>query len=300
MYLEQKLSLAKCWDLPIPENYFKGQKRYNLPLLDNILFFKRTTRESLCSKNFQSRPHHRFVLICNCGGTGDVVVDTDAYTLQPGQVFLVAPLQFHFYLNLLSDELQWVFMTFETEDQNVFTPMINLPLNMDDRGWRILDRIAGDFRRISQLRKDRYDSPIETNIWMLHCNRFLQRLLVQARSTETPQKKSIYGKEAQHIVSVVNQLLDKEELRKQNIADFAEALHMSTSHLRRRFAEITGSSLGSYVLHYRMNQALKLLVNTTISLTEISLICGYDSLAAFSRSFKKYFGKTPSSYRKEN
>ncbi len=299
MYIEQKLSLAECWNLPTPTNYFEGLQLNNFPFSDNFVFFRRTDRTTLCERTFESRPHHRYVLVVNCGANGSVSVDADTYKLHPGQVFLIAPFQFRFYWDVETEDISWVFMTFESERREALTPLVNLPIDMDEKCWRILDYIAGDYHRILTTQRDTYYSPIETNMWILQCNRFLQRLLVQARSIELPEKQSIYTKDDGRLIVAVNKYLESRSFEEQSISDLADELHISTSHLRRKFLQITGFSIGSYMLHYRMNQAIKMIVHSDANLTEISDHCGYESLAAFSRSFKSKFGVSPSEYRKQ-
>jgi AraC-like DNA-binding protein len=82
------------------------------------------------------------------------------------------------------------------------------------------------------------------------------------------------------------------------IGAIARRLAMSPSHLRKRFQQLNGLSLGNYLLHYRLSRAIKLLVQSDLSLTQIAVDCGYESLAAFSRAFKGKVGKNPSAFRK--
>jgi transcriptional regulator GlxA family with amidase domain len=96
----------------------------------------------------------------------------------------------------------------------------------------------------------------------------------------------------------INRLLTWHLEDRLTIAALAGRLAISESHLRKRFRQLNGLSLGSYLLHYRLNRAIKLLVHSDLSLTQIAVECGYESLAAFSRSFRTKVGQTPSSFRK--
>lgn len=84
-----------------------------------------------------------------------------------------------------------------------------------------------------------------------------------------------------------------------NIDDIANALNMSKSYLSHAFKEITGNTIMSYVMGYRLSQAsVALLMQHTKSIKEISRECGFESDAHFSRYFKQNLGVTPSNYRK--
>ena len=75
--------------------------------------------------------------------------------------------------------------------------------------------------------------------------------------------------------------------------------HYSQRHFIRLFTEIYGSPPLKYLTGIRMRHACILLKDSDISVTEISLRCGYGDPNYFSRSFKKYSGMAPLDYRKQ-
>ena len=52
-------------------------------------------------------------------------------------------------------------------------------------------------------------------------------------------------------------------------------------------------------MQYRLNNACKMLRETSEKITYIAGCAGYDNVSYFNRIFKKYVGKTPSQYRAE-
>ncbi|MEE1048116.1 MAG: AraC family transcriptional regulator [Clostridia bacterium] len=64
--------------------------------------------------------------------------------------------------------------------------------------------------------------------------------------------------------------------------------------------EYTGTTLHSYLTEYRMNEAMKLLLNTDYSIEMISNSTGYKNPTHFCKIFKKKFGTSPSEYRKSS
>ena len=65
------------------------------------------------------------------------------------------------------------------------------------------------------------------------------------------------------------------------------------------FRQQTGMKLWDYVSEKRVALAAKLLIeNPNDSVITIALKCGYNNCPNFNRSFKKYTGMTPMSYRK--
>jgi len=55
-----------------------------------------------------------------------------------------------------------------------------------------------------------------------------------------------------------------------------------------------------FLLKFRITKASELLMNTTLSINTIAHSCGYTDPLAFSKTFKKVTGLTPTQYRKSN
>lgn len=79
----------------------------------------------------------------------------------------------------------------------------------------------------------------------------------------------------------------------------AEQAHISREYLSRKFKSYTGTNISDFIAEVRIERAKQLLRNSTHSVTDISLYCGYTSLGNFQRFFKKLTGCSPSEYRKK-
>lgn len=68
--------------------------------------------------------------------------------------------------------------------------------------------------------------------------------------------------------------------------------------MKRCFKSVFGSSIGAWLLQYRMNRAAVFLrTQKEISVAEIAGRVGYDSPSKFARAFKKVMGMSPTEYR---
>jgi len=72
---------------------------------------------------------------------------------------------------------------------------------------------------------------------------------------------------------------------------------LSASWMRTVFRQETGLSPKRYQLTQRLNRAADLLRSTHSSISEIACLVGFCSLAAFSNSFAREFGCSPSAFR---
>ncbi len=70
-------------------------------------------------------------------------------------------------------------------------------------------------------------------------------------------------------------------------------------YLSKMFIRHTGLSLHKYIVNYRLNKAKELLTCTKHSIDAVAEKVGFSNDAAFSASFKKSFGTTPTEYRKK-
>jgi AraC-like DNA-binding protein len=82
-----------------------------------------------------------------------------------------------------------------------------------------------------------------------------------------------------------------------SIESAAESLNTSVRSLRRNL-DAEGTGFRQLKDDYRRDQAIQLLSDTELSITEIAYRLGFDEASSFIRSFKQWTGVPPGSYRK--
>jgi AraC-like DNA-binding protein len=92
-------------------------------------------------------------------------------------------------------------------------------------------------------------------------------------------------------------LVDRSYAEPLDVIALARQAHVSPYHFSRRFKEAFGETPHQYVLTRRVERAQELLRNTDLSVTEICLEVGFQSLGSFSAAFHKVAGVTPTAYR---
>lgn len=83
-----------------------------------------------------------------------------------------------------------------------------------------------------------------------------------------------------------------------SLADIAKSAILSRFHFCRVFREATGVSPGRFLSAVRIYQARRLLASSAMSVTEISLAVGYNSLGSFTNHFTDSVGISPSRFRR--
>lgn len=83
-----------------------------------------------------------------------------------------------------------------------------------------------------------------------------------------------------------------------SLDSISASLHLSPSELSRQFKKETGETITEYINRKRIDEALYILKNKNISITDVSFMVGFNDVNYFTKVFKKIKGMTPSEYRK--
>ncbi|WP_059041262.1 response regulator transcription factor [Paenibacillus rubinfantis] len=82
-----------------------------------------------------------------------------------------------------------------------------------------------------------------------------------------------------------------------SLEEVARLVHMNANYLSFFFKQKTGQNFSDYVLQTKMEMAVSLLRDVSYKTYEISEKVGYSNAKNFTRTFKSYYGQTPSEYR---
>ena len=84
-----------------------------------------------------------------------------------------------------------------------------------------------------------------------------------------------------------------------DFAKEAQKCHVTLTHFRRIFKEITDLSPQQFLLQMRLSRAAELLKTSTAPIKEIAAMAGWDNVFYFSRMFRKKYYISPLQYRRE-
>jgi YesN/AraC family two-component response regulator len=102
----------------------------------------------------------------------------------------------------------------------------------------------------------------------------------------------------QRIKNTIIEMINQDKLPASKISLYlAEKMNMNYSYISTLFSEYTHSSIENYIILQKIERAKKLLLQE-ISLTEISYMLNYSSVAHLSGQFKKTTGLSPSVFKK--
>ena len=82
-----------------------------------------------------------------------------------------------------------------------------------------------------------------------------------------------------------------------NVDMLAKYMKLSVRHVKRIMGEYYGATFKEMLIDVRLNKAKSLLVRSDMTIENIAMAVGYDSVNGFNAAFKKKYGITPGKYR---
>lgn len=109
--------------------------------------------------------------------------------------------------------------------------------------------------------------------------------------------KEDYIKRINNIILFIDENLDQEL----NLETIANVGFYSPFHLHRIFKAITNETINEYITRKRIEKTVSVLLHKReIPVAELSLQYGFNSNSSFTRTFKKFYGISPTEFRKSN
>jgi AraC-like DNA-binding protein len=139
-------------------------------------------------------------------------------------------------------------------------------------------------------------------IALLEIQAAVRRILrLSSRATPEPPADGGGSVPAERLrqVSVMAQHVRDHHRSPLRIADIAASVHLTPSHAMTVFRRTVGVTLGEYVTMCRVAEAQRLLLTTSLRVTEIAEAAGFGSLSSFYEHVSAACGMTPREYRRQ-
>lgn len=227
-------------------------------------------------------------------GEAEVVVDGCGSRLDTWSACLVPTEAFHDYSgnarnHVLVIDLDPCLPAFNNpghEDYDRMAPLFERPraLRFDSRLQSLVHLSAGEFA----LAPENTAMHRHLAAGILHCmsERLVRAPSRAAQSHFSPDTIRRYVLENLH--------------RKITVGDLASVACLSVSRFHDIFRTMTGTTPHQYLLQIRLEQSVKLIIDTSLTIAEISHRAGFSSQAALTNALRKHRGTTPSALRSGN
>lgn len=273
-----------------PASLFSGMTIQQSLAPENIIIFKRTDTTLLKPEGVSVNFHHRFELVSVLDTAAPARIDRTTYDLHPGECALIFPNQFHHFMDVSKSHLDWLFITFELKNHDAIRALHNSPRVLDARSLELLLGIVQEFVHPKNAARDTLEISYNLSRVLLH--------LLDCPPLPTDRRDIHSSDDVRDVIlESINKYVRANLGRAVTIANIAEELGYSVSHLRAVFRDRLGVSLGKYMRESRLSEAAQLLQSSGLNVSEIGERCGFESLYAFSRAFRKAYGIPPRTYR---
>ena len=238
----------------------------------------------------------KFKIIILEKGNVDLLVNGYTYTLNPYDVVLMPPMCLHSAEahggEVILYEIFFNFERFSKEYElinmlNLVTPK---KISLDPHDIN-MDNINSIYTAAKNNKFGAY----------LECVFLISKVLSHFADKEyiTQFSKNNNNSAAELINSMIN-FVENNYMYPISVKDICNELKVSQSYLYRCSEAILNISPNNYILYFKMAKADRLLKIKELSIEEIAEMTGYENIYYFSNTFKKHFGISPSSYRKQS
>ena len=234
--------------------------------------------------------HQFWELLCVDKGLVRILLDGTEFTVCQGEFVLIAPNQWHAVPPSATVAPFYITVHFETNFEQL-GDLMNTVLRVDEKGRQLL----------VNLLKEKGGARIGAcELARCHLAEFLIRAVRARRAGMPAEALPTYFQ-----AHAENEIVEKAvaDMRRHfgsplSLHDISRAAGVSHSHLEHIFKKKTGMPVMAYLQDLRIQNAKKLLLESTLNVSQIAEQSGYSSVHLFSRRFKKFVSVPPSQYAK--
>ena len=106
-------------------------------------------------------------------------------------------------------------------------------------------------------------------------------------------------KQEERTITSITRYLQEHLAEDLSLSVLADEFHLNPQYISQLFKNEIGVNFLSYLTNIRMEKAKKLLLSTSLSITDVADQSGYGDYRVFTKVFKKSEGITPSQYRRD-
>ncbi|MCI9518773.1 MAG: AraC family transcriptional regulator [Clostridia bacterium] len=241
-------------------------------------------------RNSRNTPHWHHdceLLYVECGKL-DLIVGNLAFTADSGQAVFIESEQAHEMQALTPDTLVTM-LIFDCELVKPFLKEATLshPLLSRDYGFtQLFEKIETDLKN----REPYFEYETAAVVQQLVIDIFRHEKINQVK--KSPPSRTVRLKALLAEIDEKYQYFD--------LTSAASFIGMTPAYFSRLFHISVGMTFSKYLNRVRVEKAVEILKSgEDLSMTEVSLRCGFDSIRNFNRIFKKYTGHTPHTLPKD-
>jgi len=270
-----------------------------MKILDVVFMFQmKEERMIQWHSRRHAHPEPQFEFHYFLGGTGQFKNGDKAHAIEKGGLFLSVPDQMHeIVAENLDHPLSYYALLFEASPDDYLYPYLSDPSFQSF----FPVKIGTSHRMFFEDAKNKFNQSVNTfrvKAVELRLEALILDLVGDLRSGESSFLVGEGPEEAFNLhVEQALGILQNHVFSQISLGDVCEQLKITEEYLIRLFKRHMNMTPMRYLNNLKMETATSLLLNSDLSVKEISWKLGFSSQYHFSRNFKAYSGCTPTDYR---
>lgn len=254
-------------------------------------------------------PSHRHaygeIIVVGSGDKNIFRVDDKLYSLTPGDIILVWPMETHEIVDANREDCIIVQYSNTLADSLFdFKRIINRYHDLHILCNKSHPELVNKLKSIIEKLKAEWllDNPNREMRCSIHLLEFMSILDEHHEELEADISndggKTISDTTLNNIITVMDYIKNNLTADDLSSTAMADRIGLNKDYFSRAFKDVTGINYVKWLNATRVEKAISLLSDDSLSLTEIAMLSGFKSIPTFNRVFIQYKGMPPSKYLK--
>jgi AraC-like DNA-binding protein len=254
-------------------------------------------------------PSHRHaygeIIVVGSGDKNIFRVDDKLYSLTPGDIILVWPMETHEIVDANREDCIIVQYSNSLADSLFdFKRIINRYHDLHILCIKSHPELVNKLKSIIEKLKAEWllDNPNREMRCSIHLLEFMSILDEHHEELEADISndggKTISDTTLNNIITVMDYIKNNLTADDLSSTAMADRIGLNKDYFSRAFKDVTGINYVKWLNATRVEKAISLLSDDSLSLTEIAMLSGFKSIPTFNRVFIQYKGMPPSKYLK--
>lgn len=267
----------------------------NLPKMNTRLLYISTSTYSQHENDWHSMLHlHNFAeLFYVVKGVGQFLLENDKFTVKENDLIIVNPKTLHTEAALDNSNFEYIVLgidglSFLFEQDDLDTYIKNCSLNNFSEHRKELETLFNNLK--NEISKQSFGYEIV-------CQNILEIILVKIARYSKYDFSMVPSNGGSRECTTIKQYIDFHFKENLSLDFLANLVHMNKFYMVHEFTKNFGMSPINYLIDRRIQESKYLLLNTNLSLSQISEITGFSSPSYFSQTFKRVTKQSPKEFR---